>query len=654
MDFFEAQDDARKGTRRLIFLFVLAVLTLTFVANLLVVAVTAISAHGINAGPAHFVDAYDPWTAAAVTVSILFIIAFSSLYKLGQLAGGGRVVAEMLGGKLIPLNTPDEDRKRLLNVVAEMAIASGTPVPPVYELPGEGSINAFAAGLTPQDAVIGVTRGAIFELDRDRLQGVIAHEFSHILNGDMRLNSRIAGVIYGIMVIGFLGAYLMRFVMYGGARKNRQLALPLLAFGAGLSVIGYGGTFFGGLIQAAVSRQREYLADASAVQFTRNPDGISGALKRIGGLSGGHLVGATAPEFGHAYFTEGVRPVMGFMLSTHPPLPKRIRRIDPDWDGKFDTRPARKRRRTGLGGADLATARSRRKNRLAEEVVTAIVLGAGASVERTGRPIQSDIDSAGSLISRVGEEIRAACEEPYGCRAVIYCLVMNRGNEVLRERQFSFLDTHGDMGIGRLTRGLYPRVKDLDRDLYLPLVDLSMPALSGLSPEQHRLFTTNLTKLIELKKLVDLTGVTLFEWALVRVVSHHLSGVAHDGRIKVSGPTVHIARERAACELLISVLAHSCVEAKTYAQAAFDASLKHLMLPRVALVPEENIGVEQLDQALNRLTRLGPLHKRRLLTACAACIQADGVVTVEQYEVMRAIAAVLGCPMPPGAGQPGR
>ncbi len=649
MDFFEAQDDAHKSTRVLIFLFALAVVTLVALANLLVVAVTAVSAHGFEAGWVRLPDAFDPWTALSVSVGMLAIVFISSMYKLGSLNGGGRVVAEALGGKLIPLNTPDPDRKRLLNVVAEMAIASGTPVPPVYELPGEGSINAFAAGLTPSDAVIGVTRGTIRELDRDQLQGVMAHEFSHILNGDMRLNTRISGVIYGIMVIGLIGQYMVRFLRYGGGRKVRtgKFTLPLFAVGAGLSLIGYGGTVFGRMIQSAVSRQREYLADASAVQFTRNPQGISGALKRIGGLPARRLMlSPAAPEFSHSYFTSGVPPLMGFLMATHPPLKERIRRIDPNWNGKFDTRPA-KVSKSGTKSADPGLAhKQRKKEMLTGQVTTAVILG--AALPQVGHVTRDGIVDARSIIERIGEPVRAACEEPYGARAVIYLLVTS-ADQAERERQFGYLDAYGDDGIGRLARRLHGPVSQLDRALFLPVVDLAMPALRQLSPDQYTRFQENLDALVHMDE-----HITLFEWALTRVLTHHLSGAYGNGR-RSGRQNIHIARERHACELLLSALAHASVAGENRdPRAAFDAALKYLQIPGVTLRAEDSVGYEQLDLALTRLIQLGPLHKRRLFKACVGCIEADGVVAIHQYEVMRAIASALDCPMPPGVTLPGQ
>ena len=308
-----------------------------------------------------------------VAIGVLVLVGGGSLYKIAQLRGGGRVVAEQLGGRLLHPDTTDPHERVLLNVVEEIALASGTPTPPVYLLEEEEGINAFAAGFTPDDAVIGVTRGTLHQLQRAELQGVIAHEFSHILNGDMQLNIRLMGVLHGILLIGILGYFVFRSAMFSsmGRRSDRGNAgIALLALGGGLIVIGSLGTFFGKWIKASVSRQREFLADASAVQFTRDPDGIAGALKRIGGfVSGSAVASPNAPEASHLFFGQALSGGLQSIFATHPPLAERIRRLDPSFDGEFGMlappvlQPAAGGAASGLaGGAGLSRVdRTRRR-----------------------------------------------------------------------------------------------------------------------------------------------------------------------------------------------------------------------------------------------------------------------------------------------------
>lgn len=329
MDFFAHQEQARKHTKVLVIYFVIAVLCIiasVYIASLLIFFSThANQAPGVP--PAEFV-LWDPRLFLYVVLGTLGVVSIGSLYKTAALAKGGSAVAESLGGRLVNPDTSDPDERKLRNVIEEMAIAAGVPVPKIYVLDDEKTINAFAAGHTPDDAAIGVTRGCMTLLSREELQGVLGHEFSHILNGDMRLNLRVMGVIFGILCLAVIGRVLI-YSRGGGRGRN-----PMMFLGLALIVIGAIGMFFGRLIQAALSRQREFLADASSVQFTRNPAGLSGALQKIGGV-GSQVESAHAGEASHMFFENGMgKPFLG-ALATHPPLDERIRAIDPGWDGEF-------------------------------------------------------------------------------------------------------------------------------------------------------------------------------------------------------------------------------------------------------------------------------------------------------------------------------
>ncbi len=294
-------------------------------------------------------EPFDWWSLdrfVLIAGGTLAVIAAGSLYKIWRLSDGGHTVAQLLGGRPVDPNTADPKERRVLNVVEEMAIASGLPVPTVYLLEREEGINAFAAGFTPQDAVIGVTRGALEILNREELQGVIAHELSHVFHGDTNLNLRLMGVLHGILVIALVGYFILRSTLrVASSNRKSGLVVVLPIAGLILLVIGYIGVFFGRLIKSAVSRQREFLADASSVQFTRNPQGIGGALKKIGGLSMGSLVMSPhAEQASHFFFSDGklgklrsaFSGVTHFQfLATHPPLAERIRRVDPRWDGVY-------------------------------------------------------------------------------------------------------------------------------------------------------------------------------------------------------------------------------------------------------------------------------------------------------------------------------
>ncbi|MEL7238099.1 MAG: M48 family metallopeptidase, partial [Planctomycetota bacterium] len=406
MDFFEAQDQARRSTKKLILLFIVACICVVIGVNAVALGVIAVINHNrgdiqalrditsntpgqsIRVDHDHTLWRWD--ILGIVSLGTLVVIGGGSLYKTAQLHGDGGKVARLLGGRILDSQSKDEHEQKLLNIVEEMSIASGVPVPDVYVMDDQMGINAFAAGNDIDTAVVGVTRGCMEKLTRDELQGVIAHEFSHILNGDMKLNLRLIGVIFGLLVIGLIGYSLFRFAPYMNTRsrdnKGGGAAFMLLLIAAGIAIwiIGSIGVFFGRLIQASVSRQREFLADASAVQFTRNPNGIRDALRRIGGHSFGSDVKALhAGEVSHMFFADGFTS----LFATHPPLPKRIEALDPRWDGTFlkeNAKPTRKDQRP-----DRQQSRSRRQEGVASIPVLGDIFGGGQHT-RTGNNLISN------------------------------------------------------------------------------------------------------------------------------------------------------------------------------------------------------------------------------------------------------------------------
>jgi Zn-dependent protease with chaperone function len=352
MDFFEAQARAKKRTTRLVVLFGLAVVgTIAAAYFAAILGLGALerqqrgnqyTSTGINSS----ISLWQPKIFLGVAAGTLAVVGLASLFKWNQFSSGGSAVAESVGGRRVNSHTTDLKERRLMNVVEEMAIASGTPVPAVYVLDDEPAINAFAAGLTTNDAIVAVTRGTLEKLNRDELQGVVGHEFSHILNGDMRLNLRLTALLFGILVLGLAGRGILwslrgaRFRSRNGKNSGGVL-MAIIVIGLALLIIGYVGYFFGRIIQAAVSRQREFLADASAVQFTRNPVGLSGALKKIGGYAlGSSLQTSKAAAIGHFFFAQSFRSGLTGLWATHPPLNERIRAIEPAFDGKMFDPPS--------------------------------------------------------------------------------------------------------------------------------------------------------------------------------------------------------------------------------------------------------------------------------------------------------------------------
>ncbi len=648
MNFFESQDRVRKNTFQLVVLFSLAVITLIIMTNLLVmVAFGFVNSEQMQNGGT-LLQQMDWQTFAAVTVGVSVVVVVGSLYKIMVLSAGGKAVAEGLGGQLIPQNTTDPQQRKLLNVVEEMAIASGTPAPPVYLLVKEPGINAFAAGFTPRDAVIGVTQGTVDHLSRDQLQGVIAHEFSHIFNGDMRLNIRLIGVLHGILILGIIGYYLLYSASYSRrGRGSGNNAGAMLALAIGLMVIGFAGTFFGGLIKAAVSRQREYLADASAVQFTRNPDGIGGALKRIGGLEFGSKVeNPGAAEISHAFFAQGVSGFMQSLAATHPPLAKRILRIDPQWDGKFATSDKTDALRDEKQ-ADKVRVKKETMTReeLAEKIATVVTTGAAITdvvngIEQIGKLKPEMIDHARTLISELPKIIKEAAREPYGARAVIYSLVLDPGQEV-RGRQLAHLQKHADPDVFVLTHKLLPDMDGLDIKHRLPIINIAIPALKQLSLDQYQAFRDNLIALIEMDSRID-----LLEWSLQKIVLGHLDGQFFK-RARSKARYSDLGKLKNEIGLILSVMSYAGQDDQHEIEAAFLAATKVLQVSGLQLVAKNKISLVDLDRSLQKLEQLKPLAKPQLLKACAASIVHDQIISPVEIELLRAFSSVIDCPMPP-------
>ena len=578
------------------------------------------------------------WAAIAA----FLLISGGSLFKVAMLrAGGGAGVAEGLGGRrLYPDALGAEDRK-LLNVVEEMAIASGTPVPPVYVI-DEPGINAFAAGYSPSDAVIGVTRGAIDALSREQLQGVIAHEFSHILNGDMRMSIRLIGVLHGILLLGLIGRILLRSVFYSGGSydsrssgsdgsgKGGSGVLVLLAISAGLILIGSIGSLIGGLIKAAVSRQREYLADASAVQFTRNPQGIAGALKRIGAAPrASRLKHPRASELSHMYFTQGVWEGFTSLMATHPPLAKRILALDPAWDGEFGEPVGAAYPKAAAQAASFAAG-----------MTNAELIGAvDHAVEQVGEPDDRHRAYAMQVLYAIPRSIADAVREPYGARAVLYGLLLDEERDV-RQKQYDQLRELAEGDVVRLMLKLLPEIDKIEPRLRLPLIDMSLPALAALSPNQYESFALSFRALV----LAD-ERLSLFEWMLSQVLMRHLRPKFE----RVKSPLVEyfaLGKLAPECSVVLSALAWSGHD-QSQAQPSFRAAAKRLSEVHLELLPRDKCGLNQLSEALNKLSRVTARHRGRLVDAAAEAICTDGRVSVAEAELLRGVSDLLDCPMPP-------
>jgi len=625
MNFFEYQDQARKNTRWLVFLFILAVITLIGLTDLLVV----VCYFSISSKYSTVVTPIPVSTHITIAIAIGAVVIFASLYRMAEMNGGGRRVAEELGGRLIPSSTRNRKERRLLNVVEEMAIASGMPVPQVYVLE-DSAINAFAAGYNPHDAVIGVTRGMVDLLSRDELQGVIAHEFSHIFNGDMRLNIRLIGILFGILFIALIGQKIVRYS--GRSREGAKAGL----FGIGLIVIGYGGLFFGNLIKAVVSRQREFLADASSVQFTRNPEAIGGALKKIGGWSfGSKLTVTNAEEYSHFYIANGVSSFASGFFSTHPSLKDRIYRIEPGWDGKFSkvkrekTADAKVENKNNGNNKIFSADSFKQADSL---ITTAAIITAIAS---TGMPTSDHVQYARKLIADIPESLLLASRDPMSAYALVLGLITSK--ELLKNPvQLDSATKVIEPEIKTILRKIFQPLISLDIKYRLPLIELAIPSLKSLSEAQQKKFKQDLLLIIKLDDRVE-----SWEWALHRIITLSLKK-AKIPRARYSD----FSSLQHECRILLSAVIYSSNCNIEMRKAAFNVAAKDLDIDS-ELIGKENINVSELMSAIQKICELKPLVKPRFLKALAYAVQHDGVVEAEEVEFIRAIAEGIDCPMPP-------
>lgn len=613
MDFFEAQDDARKKTGWLLGLFLLCVIGVVVSVSLLSWGV------GILMGGALPLE-----LQVLIGLGSGALIFVASGFKAMQLRGGGGVVARDLGGRLVDPSTTESQERKLLNVVEEMAIASGVPVPQVYVMDDQEGINAFAAGTEPGNAAIGVTRGCMTRLSRSELQGVIAHEFSHILNGDMKLNMRLIGWIFGLVVLSIMGRGLLeslRFVRVGGNNRDNNgggaILLAILAVGVGLMIIGGIGVFFARFLQAAVSRQREYLADASAVQFTREPEGLAGALMKIGS-EGSKIATAKASEASHCFFADGGMFAFGF--ATHPPLALRISRIQKDWDGKFadgDLPPIAEKDAEAAGQSD---------SRVSGFAGGAALSDSERISHERGRRIKEEIPTEWQSAVHLRDE----------AQALIFGLLLAQ-DQKMRRGEVALLRRDAGEAAAELALRWQSDLGESHSARKIALIDLAIPTLRNLSRPEYERFLSITRELISSDGRVD-----VFEYMLQRLIEHHLDG--HFGHRGVRRIRFHHLRDLSTeVVLLLSAFANLNPDPA----ASFAEGCERLELTPGSLLPPEKISLKEINAALERLERASPLVKRDLLQACTRAVASDESLSSREAELLRAMADGIGCSIPP-------
>ena len=628
MDFFESQERAKRNTSWLVALFIMGVIA------------TVVSVHVVLSLTVSQGKIFDPSMFALSVGSVLAVVGVGTAVKFAQMSHGGAAVAQAMGGVQVDPGSSDPDERRILNVVEEMAIASGVRVPPVY-LMEDQTINAFAAGKSEQDSVIGVTRGCIHALSRDELQGVMAHEFSHIFHRDTRLNMRLVAWLGGIFAVSMVGRILIRSQMYSrpSRDKNSNAAIGL-GIGVALFIIGIVGYFFGRIIQSAVSRQREFLADASAVQYTRNPDGIAGALEKIARGAGSQLSAPAAAEFSHFFFANGIAS----LFSTHPPIEDRIARIrGAKMVAAGVTAVATNVATTAANVATSPTMTAAKNAGVIQPTGTAHPSSmaafhgvSAAAIHGARRSMGSlnphDIGMAHGLIAGLPESVVDAARNPFSARAVICSLLLARDRRE-RQAQLAGIATI-DPALANATDALQQTASIAPRQR-LPVIELCAASLAQLSPAQYQQFRAVLAQLIASDSQVD-----RLEWT-VRVI---LRG-AIEGPIAVKDTSARATVAEVA--LVVSVLAWSGASDEAGVARAWRAARGSEPLLPAAQTATHLCTLDALDESLQRLsnTKLGT--KRKLVDACIACVAADGQTTVEEAELLRAVCASIGAPMPP-------
>lgn len=644
MDFFGYQEKARRHSWWLSVLFVLAVLLIAGAVYLAVVVGLLFGQSFAAQGELVRADTLWSWRLfAGVFSSTLLVILAGSGWRMYQLTrGGGAAVAEMLGGTRLPGDERALLYRRLLNVVEEMAIASGVPVPPVYILNQPG-INAFAAGFTPADSVIGVTAGAVEILSRDELQGVIAHEFSHILNGDAQMKMRMMGMLHGITMISDFGIMLLTArsnVRYSSRERGSHPAL--LVIGMLLFLVGTLGLILADLIKSAISRQREYLADAAAVQFTRNPQGLAGALKVIGGYkAGARIRHAAVQQASHFFFGDAMpRFSATHWWASHPPLEYRIRRLDSRFQGEYEPVDARVRSSINEQQAMMQFSGPSHGEPLAmhDEPPVQAVFAAPEATAAGSMSGNISLPEAARLLARVPARLRDFAHDPFTARAVVYALLLN-GEAAARKVQLDVLQKTADPNVLRETLDVQGEVAAMASDLRLPLAEMMLPTLKTLSREQYTRFRRCVHAMIKADHQVH-----MFEYAIHRLLLRHLD--AEFGTVSIPG--VRYSRAEQIAEPLGCLLAmlirqgRHAIPGKVFAEAAAALGLENMKMPE-----ERNCRMNHLDAGLHELAMAAPALKRDVLQACMQIIHQDGQVHVEEYELLRVIADGMDIPMPP-------
>lgn len=645
MNFFDHQARAKRDTRFLVFAFLLAVIGIVLVIDLLALYVMAFNQQQLFPSFSLDMITSNASLLAVTSLSVLALIGVASMYRsLSLRAGGGKVAVEM-GGVRVSADDKDPLRRRLRNVVEEIALASGVPVPEIYILEQEEAINAFAAGFEPSSAAIGVTRGTLEKLNRDELQGVIAHEFSHILNGDMRLNIRLIGLLFGISVLALIGRSIVHSSRRSRfrSRSNSKNEVGIIAVALLVMIIGYIGVFVARLIKASVSRKREYLADASAVQFTRNPVGISGALKKIAIDSAPPELGVDTEEVSHMMF--GATGLRG-LFATHPSLTDRIQRVDrnfrPEHLKELSRRLAREQER-----------KHRRKAAKELKEKKAASKGGGKPdftniVDQIGNPSENQILFAALVAASIPQELYDSAHSPQWSKEVICYTLLAEDADIRQKQLLIVAERMGTESLEQVDQ-LIKDTPKLDRQQRLPLAEMAFPSLKRRPPFELEEFRQTIHEIVMVDNHVD-----VFEYALAKMLDMHLGdAISPPATVLYGNDSLKKHMNHVAAVILVVAKLGNDDEAKAKKAMAAGMEIAGLKLPKDSVSVRDWQSV--LDESLPRLEQLAPKAKEKLIMGLVETITADHEVTVEEAEILRIICASIRVPLPilPGADQMG-
>ncbi|PZS33038.1 MAG: peptidase M48 [Pseudonocardiales bacterium] len=630
MNFFERQHAARGTTVRLVLLFAAAVLAIVVLVDVVVLFFA-------RSQPANSIVAL----LIGVSAVTILIIAGGTLFKMVSLRAGGSAVALSVGAVPIDPTSTDPALRRFTNIVEEMSLASGVPMPRLFVLEQEPGINAFAAGYTPADAAITVTAGALKQLNRDELQGVIGHEFSHVLNGDMRLNVRLIGLLAGILLLGFIG---LRVLSFGGGRgggDRKGGAAPIIVIAIAFTILGFAGQFFASLIKAAVSRQREWLADASAVQFTRQTTGLEGALKKIAGLPTGSTITDTrgAKEVSHMLFGEGGKSVSA-LFATHPPLLERIKALDPAFnpdeikqlEGQWQAAPPNGLAEDislGLTGGGPAPLRQPPTIRTTPAEVSA----------RVGTLTPEDLERGAALSAQIPPALRQLASQGSTTIPLVLAMVLDQA-PAIRAAQLNIVSERIGQTEATAAAGLADLFTTLPPQLRLPLASIAAPLVTA---HPRGMLDPLVLTLEELARADGTTSV--FEYCLIRLIAGYIRD-ANDPVGRSKPGRTDVRQVESAAFTLLAAVAATGNDDPAAAERAFTAAVTALIPgASVTYVPPADPW-RALDTGWAPLDALEPKYKQRLIEALVVAIRDDGDLTLNEAELLRASCALLHCPLP--------